>query len=324
MFFWPSRCRLCLLSAFCGPGSAALSGCAGSRIAGLRLLGRHTVIDYHVHPDYSPDAVGRIREYCARAKELGLEEICFTTHFEPDPERDEFESVIVRGEARSVATDWARFYLEDIGRAQEEFSGLKIRAGVELGYEMGVEGRIADFLDRYRFDFVLGAIHCLEHVAISGSKEVERMKRLLAPKGPEYVASRYFDYLQAAAGCRLFDCMAHLDIYRKYVLPLWARTKEAGVFSRVVEERMEPALGYMAENKVGIEVNTSALRRGDEEPYPSWDIVRLARKAGVELFTLGSDAHRPEDLGKGLEDAAKHLAGLGIRPARFKARERIA
>lgn len=279
--------------------------------------------DYHVHPDYSPDAVGRIEEYCARAKELGLGEICFTTHFEPDPERDEFESVVVRGEARSVGTDWARFYLEDIGRAQDEFPGLKIRTGVEIGYEMGVEGRITDFLDRYRFDFVLGAIHCLEHVAISGSKEVERMKQLLAPKGPEYVASRYFDYLQAGVGSRLFDCMAHLDIYRKYVLPLWAGTPEAAVFSRVVEERMEPALEHIGKNGVGIEVNTSALRRGEDEPYPGWDIVRLARKSGVELFTLGSDAHRPEDLGKGIEDAARHLAGFGIKPARFSGRERI-
>jgi histidinol-phosphatase (PHP family) len=281
------------------------------------------MVDYHVHPDFSPDAQGSIRDFCARAGELGLEEICFTTHFEPDPERDEFESVIVRGEARSVSSDWAGYYLEEIARAQEEFPEVRIRAGIELGYEMGVEGRTADFLDRYRFDFVLGAIHCLEHVAISGSKEVERMKALLAPNGAEYLANRYFDYLQAAVGCRLFDCIAHLDIYRKYVLPLWAGTPEQDVFSRVVAERIGPALEYMAENRVGIEVNTSALRRGEDEPYPGWDIVREAKQVGVEPFTLGSDAHRPEDLGKGIEDTATRLAGLGIQPARFEARRRI-
>ncbi|UCG43200.1 MAG: histidinol-phosphatase HisJ family protein [candidate division WOR-3 bacterium] len=281
------------------------------------------MIDYHVHPDYSPDAAGSIREFCARARELGLEEMCFTTHFEPDPLRAGFERVIVRGEACPAATDWARYYLEDIGTAQDEFPELVIRTGVEIGYEMGVEGRIADFLDQYRFDFVLGAIHCLEHVSISGSKEVGQMRALLVPKGAEYLASRYFDYLQAAVGCRLFDCIAHLDIFRKYVLPLWAGTPEAAVFNRVVGERLGPALECMAENSVGIEVNTSALRRGEAEPYPSWDIVRRAKLAGVEPFTLGSDAHRPEDLGKGLEDAAGRLAELGILPARFCARERV-
>jgi histidinol-phosphatase (PHP family) len=182
---------------------------------------------------------------------------------------------------------------------------------------------LPDFLDRYRFDYVLGAVHCLEHVAISGSKEVERMKSLLAPQGPEYIANRYFDYLQAAVGSRLFDCVAHLDIYRKYLLPLWAGTPEIAVFDRVVEERMGPALEYMAENRIGIEINTSALRRGEREPYPGWEVVRLAKRAGVELFTIGSDAHRPEDLGEGLGDTAARLAELGIRPARFRARERI-
>jgi len=289
----------------------------------VRIRPELRMIDYHIHPDFSPDAVGSIRDFCARADELGLEEICFTTHFEPDPERDGYESVIVRGETRSVSTDWAKHYLEDIALGQEQFPQLRVRAGVELGYEMGVEGRIADFLDRYRFDYVLGAIHCLEHVAISGSKEIERMKALIAPKGPEYVAGRYFDYLQAAVGSRLFDCIAHLDIYRKYVLPLWAGTPAIAVFDRVVGERMGPALEYMAENKVGIEVNTSALRRGEEEPYPGWGIIRLAKRAGVEPFTIGSDAHRPEDLGAGLEDTAARLAELGIRPARFSARERI-
>ena len=43
--------------------------------------------DYHVHSDYSQDAEGSIFDYCRRARELGLEEICLTPHFEIDPVR---------------------------------------------------------------------------------------------------------------------------------------------------------------------------------------------------------------------------------------------
>ena len=42
--------------------------------------------DYHVHPDYSIDASPvKIRDYCQKALELELREICFTTNVELDP-----------------------------------------------------------------------------------------------------------------------------------------------------------------------------------------------------------------------------------------------
>jgi len=46
---------------------------------------RPRLVDYHVHPDYSLDATGSVQEHCRRAVELGLAEICFTTHFDADP-----------------------------------------------------------------------------------------------------------------------------------------------------------------------------------------------------------------------------------------------
>ncbi len=280
--------------------------------------------DYHVHPDYSPDARGSIREYCLRAWEVGVAELCFTTHYELDPERAELESVMVRGERRPVSSDWASVYFADIEEARGEFEDLIIRAGVELGYEMGIEGLASDFLGRHEFDFVLGAVHCLEHVAISGSREVARMRELLVPKGAAYVANRYFDYLHAAAGSGLFDCLAHLDIYRKYALPVWRGTPGEAEFVAVIEERLDPVLEHVVACGVGIEVNSSALRRGDAEPYPCATTLRRAWAAGVRTFTTGSDAHRPEDLGVGLDRAVELLAGLGVKPARFERRHRVA
>ena len=60
--------------------------------------------DYHVHPDYSIDASPvKIREYCQKALELELREICFTTHVELDPVRREKDNFInVNGERVSV------------------------------------------------------------------------------------------------------------------------------------------------------------------------------------------------------------------------------
>jgi len=131
------------------------------------------MIDYHVHPDFSRDAEGSIEELCARAVEIGLDEICFTTHYEPDPVRGEIERVCVGGRAQAVGSDWPDAYFAAIGAARAKFPGVTVLVGVEVGYEPGLEGIISDFLRRYPFDFVLGAIHCLDHVSITAGDELD-------------------------------------------------------------------------------------------------------------------------------------------------------
>lgn len=275
------------------------------------------MIDYHVHPDYSSDARGKIVDFCQFALKCGIKELCFTTHYEPDPIRVEIEQVIVAGRPMSVDSDWVNFYLNDIDEVRNAFPKLTIRAGVEIGYEMGMEGKIADFLGCYQFDYVLGAIHCLDHIAITSAQELAEFRERLKPRGAEFIAQRYFDYVRAAASSRLFDCLAHLDIWRKYIVP------EVGeAFLMEIEPKIRPMLEHIAQSDVGLEINCSALRRGDGEPYPESKIVAEAVVLGIDLFTVGSDAHRVADLGKGIDRAMEILTKFGLAPARFKNRQR--
>jgi histidinol-phosphatase (PHP family) len=195
---------------------------------------------------------------------------------------------------------------------------VAVLAGVEVGYEPGLEGIISDFLRRHPFDFVLGAIHCLDHIAITAGDELDRFKVEYMSQGPEFVAERYLHHLRAAAGCQLFDCLAHFDIYRKYVEPLYDQR-----FGATVESLLPSVLDFVAKSGTGIEVNSSALRRGNTEPYPVLRILRLAKDAGVRVFTVGSDAHRPADLGKGMESAVQALKEIGVEPARFRKRKLV-
>jgi histidinol-phosphatase (PHP family) len=245
-----------------------------------------------------------------------LAEICFTTHYEPHPARTDIEHVRVSGVVQPVASNWADAYFADLSSAATEFPGLVVLAGVEVGYEPGLEGVISDFLRRYPFDFVLGSVHCLDHIAITAGDELERFKSELLPLGPELFAERYFHNLRAAAGTQLFDCLGHLDIYRKYIQPLFDSR-----FTEAADSLLPSALKFVAESGTGIEVNSSALRRGNPEPYPEAHILRMAWDSGVRVFTVGSDAHRPADLGKGLETAVQALKGLGAEPARFRRRK---
>ncbi|MEO0067995.1 MAG: histidinol-phosphatase HisJ family protein [candidate division WOR-3 bacterium] len=276
------------------------------------------LFDYHIHPDFSPDAQGSITDYCRQGLAIGVKELCFTTHYEPDPVRAEIERVVVKGQARAVDSDWVEDYFQEIERAQKEFPELKIRAGIEIGYEMGLEGRIADFLSQNRFDFVLGAVHCLDHISITSKGEIDEFRFQLKPRGSEFIAKRYFEYVRAAAGSGLFDCLAHLDIWRKCILP------EMGAgFLDAIGQFIEPMVSAIAHSRTGLEINTSAFRRGDDEPYPQEEIVRLAVQRGVRTFTIGSDCHRVSDLGSGIKRGMEVLLKLGLEPARFQNRQMI-
>jgi histidinol-phosphatase (PHP family) len=274
------------------------------------------VVDYHVHPNFSHDAEGSVEEFCARAVEADLAEICFTTHYEPDPERSHIERVIVDGRAQPVNSDWPDAYFAAIRAAAAKYPDLVVLAGVEVGYDPGLEGTISDFLGRHQFDFVLGAVHCLDSICLTARDEVDRFKTEFVPQGPERVAERYFHSVRAAAGSQLFDCLAHLDIYRKYIQPLFDSR-----FAQTADALLPSVLEFVAESGTGLEVNASALRRGNAEPYPAAHVLRLARDAGVRVFTIGSDAHRPDDLGDGLDKAVEMLGELGIEPARFRRRK---
>lgn len=257
-------------------------------------------------------------EFCERAVAAGLTEMCFTTHYEPDPARREREWVNVTGARMPMQADWAEHYLTAIDACRGRFGELVVLAGVEVGYEPGLETAISEFLGRYQFDFVLGAVHSLDHVALTSGAEVDSFRQRFGGGSPDEVVRRYFGHLASLVDSLLFDSVAHLDAYRKYIRPMYDDR-----FDAAVEAELPGFIARLARSNIALELNTSALRRGMAEPYPAWAIVEQARAAGARGVTVGSDAHRPEDVGSGIAGVTGTLARIGVRPLRFRARRQL-
>jgi histidinol-phosphatase (PHP family) len=254
--------------------------------------------DYHIHPDYSKDATGSIDDYCRRALELGLAEICFTTHYDRDPMRKEVDPFMrVDGKLVAVSQKVVEGYIRDIRDADRRYRPrwLSVKAGLEVDYAPQYEPILREELAGYQLDYVLGAVHCLDHMAITSSDEAPDC---FGHKKMEDMVAEYFGIVAQAAESGMFDAMAHLDIYRKYGLGFYGEgilTAHRGL--------VEPVLKIMANDNVGLEINTGVLRRGHAEPSPSLEIVDLALSLGVRLAAFGSDAHNLEQLGVGIEDS---------------------
>ena len=265
--------------------------------------------DYHVHPDYSIDASPvQIREYCQKALELKITEICFTTHIELDPARREIDNfVYFNGERLSVFNrTWLDGYFREITRARQEFrhANLKVKAGIEIGYCQGCERYVEKIINNYPFDFVMGAIHCLDHIAISSMKE---SPSYFQNKSLAELRKDYFTTLQEMVATGLFDCVAHIDLYLRYGLKYYGPA-----VLTIHRGAVEPIFTEMARRGIGLEVNTSSRRRGLKEFHPTREMLALAAKAGINIFTVGSDAHSLDQLGDCLDEALALLRDLNL------------
>ena len=274
--------------------------------------------DYHVHPDYSIDASPvKIRDYCQKALELELREICFTTHVELDPVRREKDNFInVNGERVSVFNyTWLDSYFAEIARAQDEFkhTNLKVKAGIEIGYNRGCEKHVEKIVNNYPFDFVMGAIHCLNHIAISSMLE---SSRYFQSKSLGELRTDYFTTLQEAVNTGFFDSIAHVDLYLRYGI----RNYGPGVLT-IHRGAVEPVFSEMSRRGMGLEINTSSRRRGLKEFHPAGEMLALAVKSGIKIFTVGSDAHSLEDLGGYINEALEILKEYKLRNHVFNRRQ---
>lgn len=277
------------------------------------------MLDYHIHPDYSIDAEPySMEDYCIRAVELGLEEICFTPHFEFDPARAHIDWFVrQKGKIAGIGGNWLEEYFQEGYRLRQVYrdQGLVIRLGLEIGFDWGLEEAISRVTQAYPFDFILGSIHCIDHVAISSAAE---SAAYLPQTNLKAVAEKYYRVLLEGVKSGLFDVTAHLDIYRRY-----GQRYFGDAVNDVYRMWAEPIFSEMSRRGVGLEINTSSIKQKQKEFYPPEDVVRLARKQGVKIFTTGSDAHRLSELGQGLASAETIIAGVGCRPARYAGRQLV-
>ncbi len=263
------------------------------------------MMDYHIHPSYSIDADGSLEEFCRTALNKGLREICFTTHLDSDPMRDDGH-VMVRGERVSVADpSWFEDYENQIRTLGEEYSsrGLNIRLGVEVDLYPGIIEDLPDAFHSTEFDLVIGSVHLIDHRAISVKDEAYTIFR---EYGLEEVGNIYYDLIKDSLKKGLFDILGHIDIYRRYgeeyfgarIHTLW-------------ESHIDDLCRIMKSKGIGYEINTSSMWRSQSETMPEKALVKALHDRGIQKVTVGSDAHQPIEVGNGIKEAFQILQEIG-------------
>jgi histidinol-phosphatase (PHP family) len=243
-------------------------------------------VNYHIHSNYSADAVPTIRENCLKASELGFDEICITNHQEwPD---------MYNGDKRYYLSDseW-KHAIGEIGHCRKEFPGLAIKLGVELGYMEGKEGEILRFLEKYPFDYVLGSVHCINGRFISEYRD-----------GIHSMYRNYYSLLKKMLSAGYCDCVGHFDIVKKFT-----ELQDPSLYIEDVRE----CISIMKNKGIGFELNAMGWSHRNRECYPSPLILKMLHESGIRKATIGSDCHELSEFDYRIDEGLKILRETGFR-----------
>jgi len=231
--------------------------------------------DYHIHTILCKHAKGKIADYRTAAKKNGITEICFSDHC-PNPDGYDPDH---RMEMKKFET-----YRDMVSRLQDG-KPPTVLFGIEADYYEGCEVFLREWLATQQFDFVLGSIHYIEDWGFDNPSQ----RHVWDSVDVKETWRKYFKLVGMLADSRLFDAVGHLDLPKKFGF----RPSDTDL-----KEMARPALDRIAGADMGVELNTSGLRRPVGEIYPSPLIVSMAREREIPIC-FGSDAHAPDEIGAG-------------------------
>lgn len=244
------------------------------------------MINCHFHDELSSDATGSLAENCEAAGD-DVTYICVTNHAETLTDAGAWES-----DPQEMIARFRRS-ASSVRAAAARWPERQIRLGVELEYRPEWLGSFELLLAAVEFDLVLGSVHVVDGLNISGGPDVNRF---FVGRAQEEAYEAYFAEVDALVAWGGFDVVAHFDLIKRYGHRHFG-PYDPGQFRRPIEA----ILARMASSGLGIEINTSGVTQAPGVPYPEPEILEWARELGVEHLTLGSDSHDPTSFRQGLE-----------------------
>ncbi len=250
------------------------------------------LVDSHTHSSCSPDGTATMTQMVQGAVAAGVQELTITDHcdllsmegkidleFDWEPLRQQFT------QAKPVA----------------EAAGLKLNYGIEIGGAADFPD-VANRILEEDLDFVLASVHNLS--VASGCKDFYDIDFRGKPELCRQCLDDYFTSMEDIVAQGNFDSLAHVPYLLRYM-----RDRDGmDVSLAPYEDRIRAMLRHLIQTGKALELNT--CRGKSVEDYR--ELFTWYRQEGGRLVTIGSDAHRPQDIGKGIAEGQELLWHLGF------------
>ena len=266
--------------------------------------------DYHIHCKYSDDSEEDLEKIIETAINKGIGEICFTDHVDYGIklDKDVFEKI-----DENAKKDWIKKigridlnvdypnYFKEIEELREKYKDkITIRQGLEFGMQVHTIKDFQKLFDKYKekFDFVILSCHQVNDKEF-WTNEFQKGKSI-----DEYNAEYYEEIYRVMSRYSDYSILGHLDHIQRYNETIYPFEKSREIIVKILKKVIE-------DNK-GIEVNKSSFRYGLKELTPERDILKLYHELGGKIITIGSDAHKAENVGEHIPYIQEELKKIGF------------
>ena len=242
-------------------------------------------IDYHTHTYFSADSTAKPEEHILKAIQEGLEEICFTDHY------DCLDGWRLNCEA----------YFEELLPLKEKYKDqIKVKIGIEIGIDIDAFEESNTQASKYPFDFVIGSIHTVNLQDITQDCYYGTMSK-------DKAHEKYFLTMkECVENIDGFDVLGHLDYARRYG-PYEDKTINYKKHQHIIDDIYRTLIS----KEKGIEVNISGIRRFGVS-LPGYDQIKRYYDLGGRIITIGTDSHDSEFVGVHVDEVMNMLQEIGF------------
>lgn len=205
-------------------------------------------------------------------------------------------------------------YVKEALRLREQFKG---KIELPLGFEAEwirpeSEDLIKQSLERHPYDFFIGSVHHVHTVPIDYDQTMYQNARNKAGGTDERLFEDYFDAQYAMLKAIRPPVVGHFDLIRlKADDPDRSFKPMKGVWERILRN-----LDIITEYGGILEINSAAVRKGMNEPYPMGEICQAALERNIR-FCLSDDSHGIDQVAACFDRVLDFTQKLGLETLTF-------
>lgn len=263
-------------------------------------------IDYHMHFEYGSYDLEWVQGFFESAKKNGVGEIGISEHSHGFIEFKDLyyeelildDSVVGSYQAKWLEKNKFKYSLKDYFKFMQMLKekGYPVKIGIEICNFKNQE-KVKAIIKDYEFDYIIGSVHFLN----GWGYDFADIKQVWNDFSLQDIYKWYAVEITNLAQSGLYDVLGH---------PFNIR-----LFKNIPEFDVKPILEQVAtvlkEANMVIDINTGTLYRYPIEeisPYP--DFLQVAKKYDLPIIT-SSDAHKPEDCGRYIDEAIDYAKTFG-------------
>ena len=251
--------------------------------------------DIHTHTKISPDSRAELSDMARAAIAAGLQELCVTDHCD-----------LLGLEGEPITTfDWPAAKAQYHEAKKEVGSALNLRLGLELGSAPFDPETARSILAQggEELDFVLGSLH--NWIGMEENRDLcfsgFQGNPSLARRAVESTLDHTWTLVTQYPDC--YDSLAHIVYPLRYI-------HQDGIDLSIADYEDQVRAIFKEVAKTGRALEVNVYRGKDLDSWPP--LLSWFRECGGKLVTVGSDAHRPQDMAKGIPEALEILKAAGF------------